>query len=111
MGIRLLSFTNLKPKPVIYTLVNVTVAVWVLRLLRSGGWLTHHYEWNDPNTINFLLMLIEPVVLLGVIAYWIWRTARLYRLLFVSFVLQLVVAAGFLALFVFFFLTWKPKLM
>lgn len=111
MGIRLLSFINLKPKPIIYTVVNLVIAAWVLRLLQSGGWLTHHYEWNDPNTINFLLVLIEPVVVLGVIAYWIWRTPGLYRVLFISFVLQLVVAAGFLAFFAFFFFTWKPRLM
>jgi hypothetical protein len=111
LGIRLLSFINLKPKPILYTVVNLVIAAWVLRLLQSGGWLTHHYEWNDPNTINFLLTVIEPVVVLGVIAYWIWRTPGLYRALFVSFVLQLVVAAGFVAFFAFFFLTWKPRLM
>jgi hypothetical protein len=111
LGMGLLSFTNLKPKPVIYTVVALVIAVWVLRLLQTGGWLTHHYEWNDPNTINFVLMLVEPLVILGVIAYWIWRTAGLYRVLFISFVLQLVVAAGFVAFFSFFFFTWKPKLM
>ncbi len=103
--------TKVKPKPVIYTLVNLIIAVWVLRLLQTGGWLTHHYEWNDPNSINFFLMLVEPVVVLGVIAYWIWRTSGLYRALFVSFVVQLVVAAGFFAFFAFFFFTYKPKLM
>ena len=56
-------------------------------------------------------MLLEPVVVLGVIAYWIWRTAGLYRVLFFSFVLQLVVAAGFVALFAFFYFTYKPRMM
>ena len=82
-----------------------------MRLLRTGGWLTHHYDWNDPNTINFLLMLVEPVVVLGVIAYWIWRTAALYRLLFISFITQLIVGAGYLALFLFFVFTYKPRMM
>jgi hypothetical protein len=89
----------------------LVIAAWVLNLLRTGGWLTHHYEWNDPNTINFVLMLLEPVVVLGVIGYWIWRTAGLYRVLFISFVLQLIVVAGFLALFAFFYFTWTPRLM
>jgi hypothetical protein len=102
---------EVKLKPVIYTIVNLVVAIWVLRLLQTGGWLTHHYEWNDPNAINFLLMLLEPVVVLFVIAYWIWRTPGLYRVLFISFVVQLLVAAGFLAFFAFFFFTWKPRMM
>ena len=89
----------MKLKPVIYTIVNLVIAIWVLRLLQTGGWLTHHYEWNDPNAINFLLMLLEPVVVLFVIAYWIWRTPGLCRVLFISFVVQLLVAAGFLAFF------------
>ena len=101
----------LKLKPIIYSIVNLVIAAWVLNLLRTGGWLTHHYEWNDPNTINFFLMLVEPLVVLGVIAYWIWRTAGLYRVLFISFILQLIVAAGFLALLGWFLFTYKPKMM
>ena len=56
-------------------------------------------------------MLVEPVVVLGVVAYWVWRTAGLYRVLFISFVFQLMVAAGFLALVSWFILTWKPRMM
>jgi heme/copper-type cytochrome/quinol oxidase subunit 4 len=101
----------LKTKPVIYSVVNLAIAAWVLGFLRTGGWLTHHYEWNDPNTINFVLMLLEPIIILAVIAYWIWRSPQFYRALFISFIFQLLVAAGFVALFAFFFLTWKPRLM
>ena len=102
---------KVKLKPVIYTIVNLVIAGWVLRLLQTGGWLTHHYEWNDPNAINFVLMLLEPVVVVFVIAYWISRRPGLYRVLFISFVFQLLVAAGFLGFFAFFFFTWKPRMM
>jgi hypothetical protein len=98
-------------KPIIYSVANLAVATWVFRLLQTGGWLTHHYEWNDPNTINFVLLLVEPVLVLCVIAYWIWRTPGLYRALFISFVVQLLVVVGFLTFFALFFFTWKPRMM
>lgn len=49
--------------------------------------------------------------MLCVISYWIWRTRFFYRILFVSFIVQLLIDAGFLAFVGFFFFTWKPKLM
>ena len=47
----------------------------------------------------------------GVIAYWIWRTPFLYRLLFIFFVIQLVIDAGFIVFIASFILTWKPRMM
>jgi hypothetical protein len=61
--------------------------------------------------INLVLAIVEPVVVLCVISYWIWRTRFFYRILFVSFIVQLLIDAGFLAFVGFFFFTWKPKLM
>lgn len=101
----------MKAKPIIYSVINLVIAGWVLSFLRTGGWLTHHYAWNDPNTVNFFLTILQPVIILTVIAYWIRRTVGLYKALFISFVIQLIVAAGLVALFAFFFLTWKPKMM
>lgn len=101
----------MKTKPIIYSIVNLVTAALVYRHLITGGWLTNHYEWNDPNTVNLLLAIVEPVAVLAVIVYWIWRTPALYRLLFIFFVVQLVIAAGFLAFIGFFFLIWKPKIM
>ncbi|MFZ1221031.1 MAG: hypothetical protein WAO00_17185 [Chthoniobacterales bacterium] len=101
----------MKTKPIIYSLVIVIAAAWIYRGLITGGWLTNHYRWNDPDIINLFLAILEPIVVLIVAAYWIWRTQGLYRLLFVSFVVQLITGAGFLAFILFFFFTWKPKLM
>jgi hypothetical protein len=56
-------------------------------------------------------VILEPIAVLIVAAYWIWRTRGLYRLLFVSFVVQLISGAGFLAFILFFFFTWKPRMM
>ena len=100
-----------KTKPIIYSVVNLIVAVPVYRLLISGGWLTHHYDLRDPEVINLVLAIVEPLTVLGVIGYWIRRTRIFYRCLFISFIIQLLVGAGFLAFFGFFFLTWKPKMM
>ena len=100
-----------KIKPIIYSAVNLISAAAVYRLLISGGWLTHHYDLHDPNSINLVLAIVEPLVGLCVISYWIWRTPVLYRLLFISFIVQLLIDAGFIVFFGFFFLTWKPKLM
>ena len=61
--------------------------------------------------INLVLVIVEPLVALSVIGYWIWRTPFLYRLLFVSFVVQLLIDVGFVTLVGFFFLTWKPRMM
>ena len=101
----------MKAKPIVYSAVIVIGAVAVYRLLASGGWLTHSYQLNDPNIINLVLAIFEPIAILVVIAYWIWRTPLLYRLLFIFFVVQLLVGVGFLAFFLFFVATWKPRLM
>jgi len=102
---------HLKTKPVIYSIVNLIAAAVVYRFLITGGWLTNHYEWNDPNIVNLILAIVEPAAVLAVIAYWIWRTPFLYRLLFIFFVVQLVIGVGFVAFIGFFFFTWKPKMM
>jgi predicted membrane channel-forming protein YqfA (hemolysin III family) len=86
-------------------------AIWVYRHLITGSWLTNHYQLNDPNIVNLVLAIFEPLAVAGVVAYWIWRTRSLYRLLFILFLAQLIVGAGFLAFILFFFLTWKAKMM
>jgi len=100
-----------KTKPIIYSVVIVTGAAWVYRLLYTGGWLTHHYDLHDPDVINLVLAIVEPLVGLCVISYWLGRTRSLYRLLFISFILQLLIDAGFLAFFITFAVTWKPRMM
>ena len=98
-------------KPIIYSVLNLIGAAWVYRLLFTGGWLTHHYDLSDPDSINLLLAIVEPLVVLCVISYWICRTRFLYRLLFISFIVQLLIDAGFIAFIGLFMLTWKPRMM
>jgi len=98
-------------KPIIYSVLNVVGAAWVYRLLFTGGWLTHHYDLRDPDSINLVLAIVEPLVVLCVISYWILRTPFLYRLLFISFIVQLLIDAGFIAFIGLFMLTWKPRMM
>ena len=86
-------------------------AAAVYRLLISGGWLTHHYDLHDPDSVNLVLAIVEPLVALCVISYWIWRTRFLYQLLFISFIFQLLIDAGFVVVIGFFFMTWKPRMM
>jgi hypothetical protein len=100
----------LRIKPIIYSAVILIGAIWVYRFLNSGGWLTHHYQLNDPDSLNLIPVIFEPIAVLGVIAYWIWRTRLLYRLLFFLVLLQLLIGAAFLSVFLFFVLTWKAKM-
>jgi hypothetical protein len=97
-------------KSLIYSAVILIGAVWVYRFLNSGGWLTHHYQLNDLDSLNLIPVIFEPIAVLGVIAYWIWRTRLLERLLFILFLLQLLIGAAFLTVFLWFVLTWKPRL-
>lgn len=101
----------MKAKPIIYSVVNLISAGVVYRLLISGGWLTHHYDLHDPDAINLVLAIVEPLVVLAVVSYWIWRTPVLYRLLFISFILQLLIDVGFLMFIGLFFVTYKPRMM
>jgi hypothetical protein len=55
------------------SVVHVTVATAVYRHLITGGWLTNHYQLDDPNIVNLVLAIFEPIAIVGVIAYWLWR--------------------------------------
>src|ERR1051325_6527186 len=103
-----------KTKSIIYSAVILIGAVWMYRFLNSGGWLTHHYQLsqlNDPDSLNLIPVIFEPVAVLGVVTYWVWRTRALYRLLFFLFLGQLLIGAGYLAVFLLFVLTYKPRMM
>lgn len=101
----------MKTKPIVYSVITVIGAGVVYSHLASGGWLTQSYQFGDPNVVNLILAIFEPIAVLVVIAYWIWRTKLAHRLLFICFILQLLIGAGFLTFFLFFFATWKPKMM
>ena len=98
-------------KPIIYSIVNLVGAAWVYRHLITGGWLQERYHLDDPNIVNLILAILEPIAVVIVIGYWICRTRLLNRILFSFFLFQLLVGAGFVAFTLLFFLTWKPRMM
>lgn len=102
---------SISRKAALYSAVNIIAAVAVYRHLINGGWLMNEYRLDDPNIVNLVLAIFAPVAILSVIASWIWRTAFLRRLVAIMGVIQLLIGAGFLAFFIFFAVTWQPKMM
>jgi hypothetical protein len=102
---------SLRSKAVLFSFVQLIAAVFVYWHLITGGWLTNHYQINDPNIVNLVLAIFEPVAVVSVIAYWIWRKPFLYRVISILFLVQILIGAGFLILFLLFMLTWHPKMM
>ena len=100
-----------RSRAALFTIVNIVAAAAVYSHLITGGWLTNHYHLNDPNIINLALAIFELLTLVGVVAYWVWRTKSLYRLIITLAMAQLLVGVGFLLFFLIFALTWHPKLM
>ena len=94
-----------------YSAVNIIAAVAVYWHLINGGWLMNEYRLDDPNIVNLVLAIFEPVAILSVIAYWIWRTTFLRRLVAIMGVIQILIGLGFLAFFILFAVTWRPKMM
>jgi len=102
----------LKIKPIIYSAVILIGAIWTYRFLYTGGWLTNpYYRLDDPDLVNLIVAIFEPIAVAAVIAYWIWGTRAFYGLLFASFLTQLVVGAGYLVTFLLFVFTYKPRMM
>jgi hypothetical protein len=95
----------------LFSIIHVVAATAVYWYLITGGWLTNHYQLNDPNVINLVLAIFEPIAIVSVIAYWIWRKSFLYRLMFILVLIQILVGGGFLTFILFFMLTWHPKMM
>src|SRR5207244_7785129 len=91
------------------TLVHVVAATAVYRHLITGGWLTNHYQLNDPNIVNLVLAIFEPIAIVSVIAYWVLRKRFLYRLISILCLVQLLIGAGFLIFILLFMVTWHPK--
>jgi hypothetical protein len=95
----------------LFSAIHVVAATAVYWYLVTGGWLTNHYQLNDPNIVNLVLAIFEPIAIISVIAYWVWRKSFLYRLLSILALVQILVGAGFLIFILLFMLTWHPKMM
>ena len=98
-------------KAAVISVVHLVAATAVYRHLITGGWLTNRYQLNDPNIVNLALAIFEPLAIVSVVAYWLWRKPFLYRLIFILFLVQLLIGAGFLIFILLFVFTWHPKLM
>jgi hypothetical protein len=102
---------SLTTKAVFLSALNIIAAVVIYRFLYNGGWVTHHYDLSDPDSVNLVPVIVEPIAVLCVLAYWVWRTPFLYRLLFVMGMIQVLFGVAFVAVFLFFVLTYHPRLM
>jgi hypothetical protein len=98
-------------KPALISLLHVVAAAAIYQYLVTGGWLTNHYQLNDPNIVNLLLAIFEPVAILAVLTYWLLRNSFLYRLILVLGLVQVLIGAGFVMFILFFAYTWHPKMM
>lgn len=107
------SYPMLSPtlKATFISVVHVVAAAVVYRHLITGGWLTNHYQLNDPNIVNLALAIFEPIAVVSVIAYWLWRKPFLHRLISILCLVQILIGAGFLVFILLFVFTWHPKLM
>ncbi len=102
---------SLRSKATLFSVVNLVVGAAVYWHLVKGGWLTNHYQLDDPNIVNLVLAIFEPIALISVIAYWLWQKSFLYRLVSILGLIQIIVGAGFLIFVLVFVLTWHPKMM
>src|SRR4051812_13676872 len=98
-------------KATLISVIHVIAAILIYRYLISGGWLTNQYHLNDPNLVNLVLAIFEPLAIISVIAFWIRRKRAFYRLMCALCVVQVLVGVGFAVFVIFFALTWQPKLM
>jgi hypothetical protein len=98
-------------RAILYSVVHLVAAGLVYRHLISGGWLTNHYQLNDPNLVNLVLAIFEPIAVLSVIAFWIFRRPAFQRVMAILCVVQVLIGAGFLIFVVLFAVTWHPKMM
>jgi len=92
------------------SVIHLIAAAAVYAHLMTGGWLTARYSLDDPNIANLILAIFEPIAILSVIAYWIWQTPFLYRLLNIFCLAQLLIGIGFAIFILVFMLSWHPRM-
>lgn len=78
-------------KAALLSVVHLIAALAVYRYLITGGWLTNHYQLDDPNIINLVLAIFEPIAIGSMIGYWLWRKPFLYRFISILCLVQILV--------------------
>jgi hypothetical protein len=102
----------MKIKPIVYSFFVVVAGLTIYRHLYIGGWLTNpYYHLNDPDIVNLFLAILEPIMILVIPAFWLSRSRLMYRILFITFLLQLLICLGFAVVIGLFVMAWKPRLM
>jgi hypothetical protein len=91
-------------KATLFSVVNVVACAAVYWYLSTGGWLTSHYQLNDPNIVNAVPAIFEPIAIISVITYWQWRKSFLYRLMSILALIQIFAGAGSLFVILLFML-------
>lgn len=97
-------------KTILLCIVHGLIAAIVYWHLITGGWLTEHYSWDDPDNINLVMAIFEAVTVATVIALLISRGRFIYRLLIDLMFIQILLAVVMGGLVLLFVLTWKPKM-
>ncbi len=98
-------------KATLLSVIHLLAATAIYWHLITGGWLTNAYHLDDPNIINLVLALFEPVAVAAVLAYWVWRKRFLYRIIFILGGVQILLGVGVVLFFLLFALSYHPKLM
>jgi hypothetical protein len=108
-----MALSTMRPpvRTIVYSVLHLAAAAAVYRYLITGGWLTNRYHLDDPNMVNLFLAIFEPIAVLSVVVFWIWRTPALRRSMSVLLVVQILIGAGFLLFLLLFAITWHPKMM
>jgi hypothetical protein len=99
-----------RPRVIVVSVLHLLFAGIICRFLNSGGWLTASYRWNDPDNYHLVIALFEALSTLAVIAAVAARKTFFYKLLVDFLVIQLIIAASLLALFLVFVLTYQPRM-
>lgn len=98
-------------KPIIFSILHMSCAGLVSYHLITGGWLTNRYRLDDWNIVNLLIAIFEIFAVGAVIAYWLSRSALSYVCVKRLLLGQLIIAVAALLFFLFFMMTWHPRMM
>lgn len=102
-------------KLLLISVVHIVAAAFAYWHLISGGWLTtatiSAYRLNDPNIVNLMLAIFEPIAVASVIVYWLSRRPFFYRLMSILCLVQLLIGTAFLIFILLFIFTWHPRMM
>lgn len=97
-------------KVIVLCMSHGLIAAEVYWHLITGGWLSAHYHWDDPDNINLMMAVFEVVAAAVTVALLISRRRFFYRLLIDLMFIQLLLAVVMAGLVLLFVLTWKPKM-